>query len=201
MPFQRFVHAPQCLLRTLLGLDQRRQPRALLAQLPVGDAQRRFHARTVGDVENEHEDAVDVARRVAQGLVDEVDGHVFQRLATSAVKLEHRARADMGLAAAGHAVQELQEALVRDFRQRVLDGLADDVAVGDHGQVRGVGELEHVSGPRSRATAPGACSNSSRQRAISASRSRRLRTTSVISLPWLKMPATRCASSRMAVRL
>jgi hypothetical protein len=57
------------------------------------------------------------------------------------------------------------------------------------------------SAPRSSATGAGACWNISRQRASSASRSRRANTTSVISWPWLNTPPTAWSASRIGVKL
>lgn len=83
--------------------------------------------------------AVDIADR----LIDQVDVGLAERRAGLALQVDLEAVTDKSLAGGDHPVQQLEVALALDLGQRLADRLAEDVAVTDELEVRGVGELEH----------------------------------------------------------
>ena len=104
-------------------------------------------ALAVGDVGALDEDSRHGAVGVAQRLEDEVDvallelavlRHVCSRTGTALPMY--------GSPSAAHVVEQVDEALHLDFRQRVEHGPADHVAVTNQPVERGIGELEHVLG-------------------------------------------------------
>ena len=100
----------------------------------------------LGDLVAVHEDAVDLAGRVQQRLVHEVQDGLRRRTAGFAVQRRLRTAGHVGLPGAVHAIQQFDVALGNDFGQRVAHRAADDAPVTDELEVAGVHDLEHVVG-------------------------------------------------------
>ena len=115
-----------------------------LVLAPVRRAQRVLGTFARGDVGALDEDAGHVAVGRDERLEDEVDVTFLERRAGLALEQDRDALADVRLARLEHPVQQRDEALGGNLRQRVGDRAADDVAVPDELVEGGIGQLEDV---------------------------------------------------------
>jgi hypothetical protein len=100
-----------------------------------------------GDIDAFHEDAVDGAGRIAQGLEDEIQDARLGRRTGRALQQHRHGPSDKGFARAKHIVEQGGKALFLDLGQRLAHGLADDVAMADQLVVGRVGQFEAMLRP------------------------------------------------------
>ncbi|MNY22883.1 hypothetical protein D3C86_1565240 [compost metagenome] len=98
----------------------------------------------VGDVMPLDEDAHDRAGVVADRLVDEVQIARRQQAVGRLLQLHGTLSPLAGLARRQHLVEKIIEALTRQFRQGLADGLSDHVAMADQLTIGAVVQLDHV---------------------------------------------------------
>ncbi len=105
-----------------------------------------FGLGALGDVIAFDENAADIAIRVGHRLEDEIQQALFLCFALGTLQADADTGADEGGAAAIDPVENVDEALALDLRQRLAHRLADDVAFAHHPQIGRVGHLEDVLG-------------------------------------------------------
>jgi hypothetical protein len=101
------------------GLRLRQRPERLIQRQQ--EAVPRLPQVLLGDVDAVHEDAVDRTVRATQRLVHEIDEDFLQAVFLAAPKRQRHCGTDMGLAAAVDLVEDVDDALAHQFRQRCPD--------------------------------------------------------------------------------
>ena len=98
----------------------------------------------LGHVGGDHDDPVGLAIAVDHRLIHELEERLLRRSAGSAIQQDPPGAAGERLSRSPHLVEELLDALVRQFRQRFEDRLAKDGTVCDELEVRVVRKLVGV---------------------------------------------------------
>ena len=109
-------------------------------------AQSRLGPLLLRDVVALHEDAGDRAVVIEDRLVDEIEETLLGLLVRVHSEVDAHAATDEGLAAAGYAVEKIEEALPHHFGQRFADRLADELGPAHQRAVGGIREREDVVG-------------------------------------------------------
>ena len=115
------------------------------AELRLARAERVLRQRRLGDVTALDEDAADRARRVTDGLKDEVHEAPVGGAVRIGRKRNRRTPGGGGLSGRINLVQQLEEALSLDLRQGFSHRPAHHLTT-DEGDIRGVCQLEDVVG-------------------------------------------------------
>jgi len=116
------------------------------AQAPFVLAQGLFGLSALGHVIAFDEDPGNIAIRIGHRLEDEIQQALFLGLSLDALQPDANTGADKGHAAAIDPVENIDEALTLDLRQRLAHRLADDVALAHHPQIGRVDHFEDVFG-------------------------------------------------------
>ncbi len=107
-------------------------------------AQGLFGLGALGHVIAFDEGPGNIAIRIGHRLEDEIQQALFLGLSLDALQPDANTGADKGRAAAIDPVENIDEALALDFRQRFANRLADDVTFAHHAQIGRVGHLEDM---------------------------------------------------------
>jgi hypothetical protein len=83
-----------------------------------------------GDLNSEGHDAFDLSVEVAHGLVDEIEVDLFALVLQTAVEERPDVLAEEGNSGAVDLIEQCGETLIGEFRKRLDDGLADELAGG-----------------------------------------------------------------------
>ncbi|SOU07217.1 hypothetical protein LMG19144_02278 [Xanthomonas arboricola pv. fragariae] len=104
------------------------------------------HAALLGDIESVHQDRVNAAVALAHRLIQEIHEGLIERIAGRALQIGGHRLADEGAAAAPHLIEQLEIALVCDFRHRLEQRTAEQRSLADQLVEALVRALDDVAG-------------------------------------------------------
>jgi len=117
-----------------------------LAQTGLGGPKRLLRTMSVGDVDAFDEDRGDVARRVLDGLEDEIEITRLRGATGRLLKGDFHVFSDKRLTRCEDAVEQANKALPLNLGNSLANGQADHIAMPDQLLIGGVGQHEPMVG-------------------------------------------------------